>query len=507
MGDYWQSTIDILQSADPIISKPKLSEKLLTKPPFKFLHDVVSAVQQKTGFAPGLFQGDELDKEKLQDKDSKVLYLTKIINVVAMALGESVPAKPLKIVAGLEPENTNAFLQLLGKACTQGDASDCVQRVLGGEEPGAAAKPAKKEAKAPPKAAAPPPAAAEEKPKKKSSTEAKVEEAEKPKKKVSSSGDGGKSKTSTKEKEAPAPMREVSSPQGPQDGDSSFSAAPQAMPERPGSSMGRPQSARKAPPKVTTNTTSGPAVLASPANAQRAPASPSIVASNDARGGEVRPGSAALVPPGSRGASRGAPSVMLIEEGSKGRGLDDDDDVEVVHEKRPVAIGADRSLGEAQGVLVKDILESEKNLKKAEEHEEEGSGGKGIILGRLGARAGASAVAAGIKSGDHAAIREMVQKLCQSSHPLAKSMDYMQEDLENMSKEYRFWVSERKMFHDRLGDEQRMAEDQAAADAKLADLENQIKQVRDRTIGLKAQVVRNDETIAKLLNMAVTGGR
>lgn len=101
----------------------------------------------------------------------------------------------------------------------------------------------------------------------------------------------------------------------------------------------------------------------------------------------------------------------------------------------------------------------------------------------------------------------MVQKLCQSSHPLAKSMDYMQEDLENMSKEYRFWVTERKVFADRLGDEQRLVADQAAADARLADIENQIKQVRDRTVGLKAQVVRNDETIAKLLSMAVTGGR
>lgn len=30
-------------------------------------------------------------------------------------------------------------------------------------------------------------------------------------------------------------------------------------------------------------------------------------------------------------------------------------------------------------------------------------------------------------------------------------------------------------------------------------------QVRDRTLGLKAQVLRNDETIAKLLSMAVSG--
>jgi TRAF3-interacting protein 1 len=73
MADFWLPTQDVLQGADnPLVKKPKLTDKLLSKPPFRFLHDVISEVQRNTGFAPGLFTDDELVADNVKDKDSKV---------------------------------------------------------------------------------------------------------------------------------------------------------------------------------------------------------------------------------------------------------------------------------------------------------------------------------------------------------------------------------------------------------------------------------------------------
>ncbi|KOC70173.1 TRAF3-interacting protein 1 [Habropoda laboriosa] len=96
--------------------KPPLTEKLLRKPPFRFLHDIVSAVIKETGFLDGLYSEEELNSENIKNKEAKLAYLTKLIDVVKLATGFNLTVRASKIISGQEPCKTNELLQAIGKA-------------------------------------------------------------------------------------------------------------------------------------------------------------------------------------------------------------------------------------------------------------------------------------------------------------------------------------------------------------------------------------------------------
>lgn len=120
-----------------VITRPKLTEKLLSKPPFRFLHDIVMEVIRATGFASGLYAPEESDSANVSEKNQKILFLEKIIKVVGLQLNTLVVANPSKIVAGRDPQDTNNFLQLLAVAVKHlPDSSSAVRTVLEGLDGG-----------------------------------------------------------------------------------------------------------------------------------------------------------------------------------------------------------------------------------------------------------------------------------------------------------------------------------------------------------------------------------
>lgn len=77
-----------------------MSEKLLSKPPFRYLHDIYTATMNKTGWGQGMFVGDELNSKSFEDKDSKLGFLVKLITLTEMMIGEKIDIKPSMVLAG-----------------------------------------------------------------------------------------------------------------------------------------------------------------------------------------------------------------------------------------------------------------------------------------------------------------------------------------------------------------------------------------------------------------------
>lgn len=128
---FWEVTALAFLSIHP---KPKMTEKLLRKPPFRFIHDIFSATKASTGFGEGLFSGKELDARAIgKDDDAKKNFITKLILLVEQVNGDKVAAEPCKIVAGWEAEKTNEFLQdMADAALSEVDMKPHVNAVLRG---------------------------------------------------------------------------------------------------------------------------------------------------------------------------------------------------------------------------------------------------------------------------------------------------------------------------------------------------------------------------------------
>ena len=102
------------------IAKPRLTRKLLKRPPFRFIYDLFNSIRTKTGLSEGLLTDEELagDFSKKGSKEARVACMRKMIAFVQYATNEDLGIKCENIMAGVEVKQTNVLLQALAKAAS-----------------------------------------------------------------------------------------------------------------------------------------------------------------------------------------------------------------------------------------------------------------------------------------------------------------------------------------------------------------------------------------------------
>ena len=106
--DFWSATQQQLQ---PLIEHPTLTDKLLKKPPFRFIHDIVFNLQKQHHCFGEAFTAADLDHTTIDGKEAKLAFLEKLISIVSTSLARPIDVNPKKIAAGGEPEKTNHLLR------------------------------------------------------------------------------------------------------------------------------------------------------------------------------------------------------------------------------------------------------------------------------------------------------------------------------------------------------------------------------------------------------------
>ncbi|KAK7092576.1 TRAF3-interacting protein 1-like isoform X3 [Littorina saxatilis] len=509
-----------------IIKKPPLTEKLLSKPPFRFLHDIVTSAIKTTGFMKGLYSDAELNSENVKEKEGKIAFLQKAIDMVAAATGRSVSAKPAKIVAGHEPEKTNEFLQALGAAISANvDNDECVKKVLsgGGGEPkkeqGRDKEEKPEKAKERTRSAS----------RKKDDDKHKKEDKEKShdrdedrKKRHHKDRDGDeheekekdrhrdrreksrdredrhrdkdrdREKDKERRKRKEVEEKENESPE--QNGEKEGSHDAPARMQRPTSAKGSRR--RRQDDDEFQHNSHEPAITENDlppqiANARKMARPPS------ARPAPPRPKQDGVEAEPSMRLGTGAPTNLIVDDGKD----EDEDENFLVEESAPPppVVEPTTTQGEPEddaehGALVKKMLESKKEVEQQQQPTKKTEIER-PAMSDAQRRKQRELIAKEIER-----LQTSIQSLTRSANPLGKIMDYVQEDMDSMQKELDRWRSENKQHALDLKRERNVT-DRAIEPlkAQLTEVERGITDQLDLIAASKANIIRNDQRIQKML--------
>ncbi|XP_044072006.1 TRAF3-interacting protein 1 isoform X3 [Siniperca chuatsi] len=473
-----------------VIKKPPLTEKLLCKPPFRYLHDIFSEVIRTTGFMKGLYGENEMKSDNVKDKDSKIIFLQKAIDVVMLVSGEPLAAKPARIVAGHEPEKTNELLQAMAKCCLNKISSDdAVKRVLAGEKVDMKSKASTSRSQD-----------KENREGRERHLDREVQVSEEPQQKPTPEEH---SKTA---KPVPAPAEAVENQ----------SDSPARIP-RPSSAKGQRRRPKIGGQDESDSEGDGDAQSAQrPALQENGDTAGSAVPSNMASSNRriPRPSSARPAPPRvkrqesytdvtpAERLSSVKPSAPVIMDGKRLSDDEEDDDEQFVVEEAvpPTSDAHEMEVEPAQqldsedkhGGLVKKILETKKDyeLSPSSPKSKEQN-----VVSEAARKKERDVVTREIER-----LRSSIQTVCRSTLPLGKIMDYIQEDMDAMQAELHTWRRENKEHAQALLQEQRET-DKAVEPlkAELAELEQLIKDQQDKICAVRSNILKNEEKIQKMV--------
>ncbi|KAJ3349130.1 TRAF3-interacting protein 1 [Entophlyctis luteolus] len=479
-----KKTIDLLGR---VIKKPPLNAKLLSKPPFRYLHDIFSEIirvtsaiaiesNSPTSFCKGLYSETEMNSDNVKEKDAKVAYLLKMIDCIGMVTNVDIKANPLKIVAGMDPEDTNAFLQLIAKVVLKkADTSNAVNRVLAGEHfkkttAGPSGAPAQKDRgqSARPREAQQPPAPPK--------SEAKD---------TTASSNGGKvlsekgNASNQRVLDGSLPQQLPDDRERERDHDRQRS---QRLEKEPDSKPANDQSPVNS--DVEDNENKKLSLMPTPAVKRR-----------------ERPTTARAPPPKFKGAEFTAVDEIpiapaIIQDGAKNGENDSEDEDYVIignddsgESKEDVrdSRSVKRSDDEIHGGLVRKLLDGSEKAKGEGDKNEKGDAPEKPKEKSAAKR-------------EIEALRESIQTLCRSTNPLAKTMDYMQEDVDSMNKELEMWRKESKKFAFALDEASRDTHEVLLpSDVKLKQLEASIEDMEEKISNQKAAIIQNEHILQRLL--------
>lgn len=454
MGDdFWKPTADCFSQ---LFSKPKMTEKLLLRPPFRYIHDIYTATMQATGFGEGLYSEEELDAKSIKDKDGKVNFLEKLIALVQLAAGEELPVKSSKVVAGQEPEATNIFLQYLFKVATSGiDSGPIVSQILGGDEGGEdqqeddgqddAEEQARLEAEA-------------EEQRKKEKRAAKKKEMEAQKAKEQQEAEAARQKEADAKAKAKAQKEKEAAAA------SAAAAASKAKAKKP-EPVPEPVKKQNIIEEGHGDDDDDNIVGEEP--------------EDDMIGGgldDVAPESAF-----------GKKAMQQLKD------EEDEDDAERIND----------DAGGSGGIKMGKIG-NRRGRKKAGGVERSEPQKKALVTANEPPKRSYG----GYSDEDIEHMRKAIQSLCQSTNPLGKSIDFVTEDIDSMIKEYDHWKLDYAESQSKLEEQQRITEQtiQPLQDVELAQLEEKIREEKSKIQNIRSQIIRNDNTIQNLLQSVISSG-